>query len=50
MDEISKLLKEYYKRRKAIENSFAWRYDGSVEKRVKYLVEKYKNKILQCQR
>ena len=50
MDEITKLLKEYYKKRKSIENSFAWKYDGSVEKRVKNLVEKYKEKILQCQR
>lgn len=44
--DIKILLEEYYKKRKAIENSFSWKYDGSVETRVKNLTEKYNNKIL----
>lgn len=39
------LLEKYYKRRKAIENSFAWNYDCSVGKRVKNLTNKYIKKI-----
>lgn len=44
--DIKILLEEYYKKRKAIENSFAWKYDGSIVTRVKNLTEKYNEKIL----
>jgi hypothetical protein len=39
------LLNMYYKRRKNIENSFAWKYNGSVKKRVENLTKKYSKKI-----
>lgn len=45
MSETEKILFEYYKKRKNIENSFAWKYDGSIEKRVKNLTLKYSNKL-----
>lgn len=45
MEIINKLLNEYYKKRKSIENSFAFKYDGSVEKRVRNLTTKFSKKI-----
>ena len=39
--EIEKLLEKYYKKRKEIENSFSYKYNCSVEKRVQNLTTKY---------
>lgn len=44
-EEIEKFLTEYYRKRKVIENSFSYKYNGTVESRVKNLTEKYVDKI-----
>ena len=40
-EEYNTLLNDYYNRRSGIENSFAFRYNGQVEIRVKNLTKKY---------
>lgn len=47
METINEILNNYYKKRKAIENSFAFKYDCSIEKRVKNLTDKFNKKIKQ---
>ncbi len=44
-EEIEKFLTEYYRKRNVIENSFSYKYQGSVEVRVKNLTEKYVDKL-----
>ena len=44
-EEIEKILTEYYRKRKVIENSFGYKYQGTVEVRVKNLTKKYVDKL-----
>ena len=44
-EEIEKFLTEYYRKRKFIENSFSYKYNGTVEVRVKNLTKKYADKL-----
>ena len=43
--EIENFLTEYYRKRNVIENSFCYKYQGTVEIRVKNLTKKYVDKI-----